>query len=175
MEAVILTFHIIACLGLIFIVLLQTGRGAEIGAVFGGSSQTLFGSTGGTTFLGKMTTLAAVVFMLTCLGLTYMSGQPNTESIMDKVPVKEEPALPEAKPVQTPAPAVKDVPSTATEAPKPATTTQSQTTDSVKTKEATAAPSPQKDSVKKEESGTAPAASQNAADSQGGKAPGGSN
>ncbi|MEJ5364370.1 MAG: preprotein translocase subunit SecG [Desulfosoma sp.] len=105
MQAILITFHILACLALIFIVLLQTGRGAEIGAVFGGSSQTLFGSTGGTTFLGKLTTLAAVVFMLTCLGLTYMSGQVHTKSIMDKAPVKEQPVLPEAKPVQTaPAP-----------------------------------------------------------------------
>lgn len=101
MQAILITFHILACLALIFIVLLQTGRGAEIGAVFGGSSQTLFGSTGGTTFLGKLTTLAAVVFMLTCLGLTYMSGQVHTKSIMDKAPVKEQPVLPEAKPVQT--------------------------------------------------------------------------
>ncbi len=105
MQAILITFHILACLALIFIVLLQTGRGAEIGAVFGGSSQTLFGSTGGTTFLGKLTTLAAVVFMLTCLGLTYLSGQVHTKSIMDKAPVKEQPVLPEAKPVQTaPAP-----------------------------------------------------------------------
>jgi preprotein translocase subunit SecG len=105
MQAILITFHILACLALIFIVLLQTGRGAEIGAVFGGSSQTLFGSTGGTTFLGKLTTLAAVVFMLTCLGLTYMSGQVHTKSVMDKAPVKEQPVLPEAKPVQTaPAP-----------------------------------------------------------------------
>lgn len=105
MQAILITFHILACLALIFIVLLQTGRGAEIGAVFGGSSQTLFGSTGGTTFLGKLTTLAAVVFMLTCLGLTYMSGQVHTKSIMDKAPVKEQPVLPEAKPVPTaPAP-----------------------------------------------------------------------
>lgn len=104
MQAILITFHVLACLALIFIVLLQTGRGAEIGAVFGGSSQTLFGSTGGTTFLGKLTTLAAVVFMLTCLGLTYMSGQVHTKSVMDKAPVKEQPVLPEAKPVQ-PAPA----------------------------------------------------------------------
>ncbi|MEJ5349646.1 MAG: preprotein translocase subunit SecG [Desulfosoma sp.] len=104
MQAILITFHILACLALIFIVLLQTGRGAEIGAVFGGSSQTLFGSTGGTTFLGKLTTLAAVVFMITCLGLTYMSGQVHTKSVMDKAPVKEQPLLPEAKPVQ-PAPA----------------------------------------------------------------------
>ncbi|SMC26643.1 protein translocase subunit secG [Desulfacinum hydrothermale DSM 13146] len=100
MESVVITVHIIACLALIFIVLLQSGRGAEIGAVFGGSSQTLFGSTGGTTFLGKLTTLAAVVFMITCLGLTYLSGKPNTESIMEKVPAKEEPALPQATPVK---------------------------------------------------------------------------
>ncbi|ROQ91029.1 preprotein translocase subunit SecG [Desulfosoma caldarium] len=100
MQTILITFHVLACLALIFIVLLQTGRGAEIGAVFGGSSQTLFGSTGGTTFLGKLTTLAAVVFMLTCLGLTYLSGQVHTKSVMDKVPVKEEPLLPEAKPVQ---------------------------------------------------------------------------
>ncbi len=106
MQAILITFHILACLALIFIVLLQTGRGAEIGAVFGGSSQTLFGSTGGTTFLGKLTTLAAVVFMLTCLGLTYMSGQVHTKSIMDKAPVKEQPVLPEAKPVQTAPPPV---------------------------------------------------------------------
>ncbi|MGQ9669326.1 MAG: preprotein translocase subunit SecG [Desulfosoma sp.] len=99
MQAILITFHVLACLTLIFIVLLQTGRGAEIGAVFGGSSQTLFGSTGGTTFLGKLTTLAAVVFMLTCLGLTYLSGQVHTKSVMDKAPVKEQPLLPEAKPV----------------------------------------------------------------------------
>lgn len=105
MQAILITFHILACLALIFIVLLQTGRGAEIGAVFGGSSQTLFGSTGGTTFLGKLTTLAAIVFMLTCLGLTYLSGQVHTKSVMDKAPAKEQPVLPEAKPVQTaPAP-----------------------------------------------------------------------
>jgi preprotein translocase subunit SecG len=101
-HTIVLIFHVLACLALVLIVLLQTGRGAEMGAAFGGSSQTLFGSSGGTTFFGKLTTLAAVVFMLTCLGLTYFSGRPDTKSVMEKVQVEEEqgPVLPEAKPVQ---------------------------------------------------------------------------
>ena len=88
-HTIVLIFHVLACLALVLIVLLQTGRGAEMGAAFGGSSQTLFGSSGGTTFFGKLTTLAAVVFMLTCLGLTYFSGRPDTKSVMEKVQVEE--------------------------------------------------------------------------------------
>jgi len=101
-HTIVLIFHVLACLALVLIVLLQTGRGAEMGAAFGGSSQTLFGSSGGTTFFGKLTTLAAVVFMLTCLGLTYFSSRPDTKSVMEKVQVEEKqgPVLPEAKPVQ---------------------------------------------------------------------------
>jgi preprotein translocase subunit SecG len=103
MHTVIMIFHVVACMALILIVLLQTGRGAEMGAAFGGSSQTLFGSTGGSTFFSKLTTVAAIVFMLTCLGLTYFSGRPDTKSVMEKVTVEEPqgPAIPEAKPVQS--------------------------------------------------------------------------
>ena len=110
--------HVIVCIALIMIVLLQTGKGADMGAAFGGgSSQTLFGSTGGSTFLGKMTTVAAVVFMLTSLGLAYLSGHGMKNSIMTdkKVPIEqkvapvepEKTAQPEpetsepAKPIQT--------------------------------------------------------------------------
>jgi len=102
MYAAVVVVHILACLALILIVLLQTGKGAEIGAAFGGASQTLFGGSGGGTFFGKLTTGAAVVFVLTCLGLTYLSGGPPTKSIMENVPVEQPqgPALPEAKPVQ---------------------------------------------------------------------------
>jgi preprotein translocase subunit SecG len=116
-HTIVLVFHVLACLALVLIVLLQTGRGAEMGAAFGGSSQTLFGSSGGTTFFGKLTTLAAVVFMLTCLGLTYFSGRPDTKSVMEKVQVEEKqgPVLPEAKPV----PALPAAPA-ATAAPAPA-------------------------------------------------------
>jgi len=93
--------HITACLALILIVLLQTGRGAEMGAAFGGASNTLFGASGGSTFMSKLTTAAAIVFMLTCLGLTLLSAGPKTKSIMENVPVEvpQGPAVPEAKPV----------------------------------------------------------------------------
>ena len=58
--------HVIVSIALIMIVLLQTGKGADMGAAFGGgSSQTLFGSSCASTFLGKSTTVAAVIFMLT--------------------------------------------------------------------------------------------------------------
>ena len=76
MSILLIVVHVIVCLALILIVLLQTGKGADMGAAFGGgSSQTLFGSTGAATFLTKMTTVAAIVFMLTSLALAYFSGQ----------------------------------------------------------------------------------------------------
>jgi len=72
----ILVIHIIVCIALILIILLQSGKGADIGAVFGGgSSQTVFGSTGAATFLSKVTIVAAVVFMITSIILTYFSGR----------------------------------------------------------------------------------------------------
>lgn len=94
--------HVVACLALILIVLLQTGKGAEMGAAFGGASQTLFGGSGGNTFLSKLTTGAAIVFMITCLGLTLSATGRETRSIMEKVPVTQPagPALPDAKPIQ---------------------------------------------------------------------------
>jgi len=102
MYILVVILHILACMALILIVLLQTGKGAEMGAAFGGASQTLFGGSGGTTFLGKLTTGAAIVFMITCLGLTYLSAGPQTKSVMEEVPVTkpEAPLLPEAKPIQ---------------------------------------------------------------------------
>jgi preprotein translocase subunit SecG len=75
------------------IVLLQTGKGADMGAAFGGgSSQTLFGSTGASTFLSKATTAAAIVFMLTSLTLAYMAGGKVTKSVvMDaQVPIEQQ-------------------------------------------------------------------------------------
>ena len=64
MSIFIILIHVIVCLALIMIVLLQTGKGADMGAAFGGgASQTLFGSTGASTFLSKATTVVAVIFM----------------------------------------------------------------------------------------------------------------
>jgi preprotein translocase subunit SecG len=65
--------HILVCVALILIVLLQAGKGASIGAAFGGASQTIFGSPGAAGFLTKITTVAAVVFMVTSILLTLIS------------------------------------------------------------------------------------------------------
>jgi preprotein translocase subunit SecG len=71
MHVFITILHIVACLILVLVVLLQAGKGANMGAAFGGSSQTVFGSSGAGTFLGKMTATIAIIFMLTSLVLTY--------------------------------------------------------------------------------------------------------
>lgn len=102
MEILIVTLHVIVCLALIMIVLLQTGKGADMGAAFGGgSSQTLFGSTGASTFLSKATTVAAVIFMVTCFLLAYLSANRQSTSIMEDAKTKVE----QTAPAQTAAPA----------------------------------------------------------------------
>jgi preprotein translocase subunit SecG len=78
--------HILICLLLIFIVLLQTGKGSDMGAAFGGSSQTIFGSAGPATFLGKMTSVIATVFMITSLWLAYFAVH-KTASIIENAPI----------------------------------------------------------------------------------------
>jgi preprotein translocase subunit SecG len=96
MSTLLIIIHTIVSIALILIILLQTGKGADMGAAFGGgASQTLFGSTGSSTFLGKLTTVAAVIFMLTSLSLAYLSGHRTSNSIMvDKKPPIEQPAAP---------------------------------------------------------------------------------
>ncbi len=108
LHALLITVHVIVCIGLIGVVLLQQGKGAEMGAAFGGSSQTLFGSTGATTFLGKMTAAAAVIFMVTSLGLTYLAANRYKSSVVSDTPAAtapapEAPAAPATEPAQ-PAP-----------------------------------------------------------------------
>ena len=96
MGPLLISIHIVACVSLIAIVLLQQGKGASMGAAFGGSSNTVFGSSGATPFLGKVTTIVAVVFMVTSLTLAFMSGPRLTAtSVVDEnMPVKEAPATP---------------------------------------------------------------------------------
>jgi preprotein translocase subunit SecG len=67
-------------------ILLQSGKGAEIGAAFGGSSQTIFGSRGATTFLSKMTVGAAIIFMVTSLSLAFLSKERASEASILKSP-----------------------------------------------------------------------------------------
>ena len=113
MSLILIVIHVIVCIALIMIVLLQTGKGADMGAAFGGgASQTLFGSTGASTFLSKATTAAAIVFMITSLALAYMSGDRSGGSIMQDVETPIEQQAAPAAPVTsstpeatTPAPA----------------------------------------------------------------------
>lgn len=108
MLIVLTILHVIVSLFLIGVVLLQSGKGAEMGASFGSSgSQSVFGAGGGTSFLSKMTTGAAVVFMLTSLTLAYVSGMPSSSSIMagkgKPAPVQTAPTAPAAPATQAPA------------------------------------------------------------------------
>ena len=97
MSQVLIIIHLVVCVALIMIVLLQTGKGADMGAAFGGgASQTLFGSSGASTFLSKLTTVAAIIFMVTSLGLAYYSSRKTQGSIMiDSKPPIEEQAQPQ--------------------------------------------------------------------------------
>jgi preprotein translocase subunit SecG len=108
MTVLIVILHVIVCLALIMIVLLQVGKGQSIGAAFGGagSSQTLFGSRGPATFLSHMTTAAAILFMLTSLGLAYLSSNARERSaITDQAPASESAPAPTQPPTdQAPAP-----------------------------------------------------------------------
>ena len=91
MSVIITIIHVFVAIAVIMIVLLQTGKGADMGIAFGGgSSQTLFGTTGASTFLSKSTTVIAVIFMVTTFSLTYMWGNRNESSIMTdyEVPVQ---------------------------------------------------------------------------------------
>src|SRR5713101_2142928 len=75
MYIALVIVHIIVAFVMVGVILLQSGKGAEIGAAFGGSSQTVFGSRGAGTFLGKLTAVTATIFMLTSLSLAIMSKQ----------------------------------------------------------------------------------------------------
>jgi preprotein translocase subunit SecG len=93
MRLIIVLIHLAVCIALIMIVLLQKGKGASMGAAFGGSSQTVFGSAGASSFLQKITVAAAVIFMLTSLTLALLFGRGASTSVMRGVsPPMEAPA-----------------------------------------------------------------------------------
>lgn len=109
MVTIIIILHVLVSFALIGIVLLQTGKGASIGAVFGSSSQTVFGSRGPTSFLHKLTTVAAVVFMLTSIGLTIYKSRQQKASLVTGQPAAEAPLeapqpppVPQSPPAQAP-------------------------------------------------------------------------
>ncbi len=103
MISIILSLHILVAFALVIIVLLQTGKGASMGAAFGGASQTLFGPRGATTFLHKLTTIAAILFMVTSLALAMSSTKKEVKSLVEQKDGQQEtvdetrPTLPKKK------------------------------------------------------------------------------
>ena len=90
--------HALIAAGLILIVLLQSGKGADIGAAFGGgSSQTVFGGRGAATFLSKATTVLAVLFMVMSIALTLLASQRGGTTVVPAdrpTPASSAPAVP---------------------------------------------------------------------------------
>jgi preprotein translocase subunit SecG len=82
----LVVLHVVVAVALILIVLLQAGKGAGIGAAFGGASQTVFGPRGPGNFLSKLTTAAASIFMITSLMLTVFSSQYVGSSVIMTAP-----------------------------------------------------------------------------------------
>ncbi len=100
MQTVITVFHVIGALVLIIAILLQAGKGAAMGSgLGGGSSQTMFGSSGAGNFLTKLTTGVAILFMVTSLTLAILSTKKDSRSIMQGV---EEPVKSQKTPVEPP-------------------------------------------------------------------------
>ncbi len=85
MEDLLLILHVVICFLLVAIVLLQHGKGADVGAAFGGSSQSLFGTEGPLPLLNKITTAVAVIFMVTSVTLAYFSTQAGKSTVMADV------------------------------------------------------------------------------------------
>lgn len=107
METLVLVIHMLAALAIIGLIMLQQGKGAEMGASFGaGASQTLFGSRGSGNFLSRSTALIAAIFFVTSFGLAVIAKQKATvdENMGFSVPVNEVPVSTEDQTVnETPA------------------------------------------------------------------------
>jgi len=95
MDTLLTIVHVLVCLFLVGIVLLQHGKGADIGASFGGSSQSLFGSEGPVPLLNKITTAVAIIFMVTSVSLAYISAHKSTGSVMTEVEAPQQQAMKE--------------------------------------------------------------------------------
>lgn len=113
MEVILLVVHVLIAAGIIGLVLLQHGKGADMGASFGsGSSGSLFGASGSANFLSRSTAILATVFFVSSLVLTYVYAHKSApKGVLENV-LKSAPAT------QAPPPASKDVPTG--QAPAPA-------------------------------------------------------
>lgn len=118
MTTLLITIHVLVCIILIIAVLLQSGKAADLAGAFGGvGSQTAFGPRGAATLLSKVTTIGAVVFMLTSMGLWILSAKGDRSVVSGE---KETPAAAQTQ-TETPPPAEAEKPAVApaTEAQQP--------------------------------------------------------
>ena len=118
MQTLVTVIHVITCILLVLVVLIQAGKGAEISTSLGGSSQTVFGTSGGANFLTRFTSVAAGIFMITSVTLTLMGGQ-SRKSLFEGTPAA--PAE-QAAPAAPGAPAAQDTKAAPAQAEKPAET-----------------------------------------------------
>ena len=114
MTILLTIIHLFVCFFLILVVLLQTGKGADIAAAFGGTSQTAFGARGAATLLSKLTTGSAIIFMITSFTLAMMANRGGRSVVTDDaaqqqsapaVPGNQQQTTPPAQSEQTPPPA----------------------------------------------------------------------
>jgi preprotein translocase subunit SecG len=103
MHTLVIVIHVIACFLMIGAILLQSGKGAEIGAAFGGSSQTVFGSRGPANFLSKFTVVVAAVFMITSLSLAILAKERTFSSTVIDLKKKDATQAAPAAPADQPA------------------------------------------------------------------------
>lgn len=101
-KTLIWLVNIFSAIAVIFLVLMQHGKGADAGAAFGtGSAQGVFGASGSANFLSRSTAIAAVVFFCTCLALAYVHANKNTGGLeFNTAPAPTAPVTPPATPAQ---------------------------------------------------------------------------
>lgn len=116
MQSLILTFHVIVCVLLVILILLQSGK-EGMGVIFGGGNASVFGSSGAGGLLAKLTAFMAVMFIITSLSYNYISNTHNAQesTILDVRleevgPAPEKPAAPAPTTPETPAPATPESP-----------------------------------------------------------------
>ena len=103
MYILLIIIHVLVCFLMVGAILLQSGKGAEIGASFGGSSQTVFGSRGPANFLSKFTVVVAAIFMLTSLSLAILAKERTFSSTVIDLKKKESSQTAPETPPTTPA------------------------------------------------------------------------
>jgi len=113
MVSVVIAIHVLVCIALVLVILLQHGKGADVGAVFGGSSQTVFGAGGAGNALTKATAALATIFFATSIFLAYTSTRRVTGSIFQGPFSSSRSAMPAAPPPKAPAPGGNSTPAPA--------------------------------------------------------------